>query len=67
MAKKSLKKVNGWPDPHGLTHGQLAELAMTLQGILWAGKNGKPDMDQEWSSDEIEAVADALDRAGLKP
>lgn len=62
-----LKKVKGWPDPHGLTRDQLVKLVMTLQGILWGGDNGKPDQDKEWSCDEIEQVADTLSEYGLQP
>lgn len=67
--KKSikLKKVKGWPDPRGLTHEELVKLVMDLQGILWAGNDGKPDADREWSCDEIEAVSVALRDYGLRP
>jgi len=65
--EKKLKKVKGWPDPHGLTHAELILLAMRLQGILWGGDDGKPDADKEWSCDEIEEVASALNDYGLQP
>jgi hypothetical protein len=67
MATKKLKKVNGWPDPHGLTHDQLAELVMQLQGILWASEDSKPDPDKAWTCSEIEEVSEALSDYGLKP
>ena len=67
MAKTKLTKVKGWPDPSGLTHDELVKLARRLQGILWAGDNGKPDPDKEWSCDEIEEVSSALSDYGLQP
>jgi hypothetical protein len=64
---KKLKKVKGWPDPMGLTKEELADLVGRLQGILWAGEDGKPDDDKEWECDTIEHVADALSDFGMKP
>ena len=65
MAK--LKKHNGWPDPHGMSKEDLVAIVMDIQGILWAGEDGKPDMEQQWSADEIEAVAEVLTKEGLSP
>ena len=65
MAK--LKKHNGWPDPAGLSKNTLVKLVMEIQGILWAGEDGLPDMEQQWSADEIEAVAEVLIKEGLSP
>lgn len=67
MPTKKLKKVKGWPDPHGLTHDQLVQLAMRLQGILWGDDDGKPDPDKEWECETIENVADAISDFGLQP
>lgn len=64
---KQIEVVKGWPDPNSLTKAQLVDLAMALQGILWAGDDGKPDPDKEWSCVEIEEVSETLSRAGLKP
>lgn len=64
---RKIKVVNGWPDPRGLSKEKLVGLVMDIQGILWAGEDGKPDMEQQWSADEIEAVAEALIKAGMAP
>lgn len=66
MAKK-LKKVNGWPNPNGLSKAQLVDVIMNIQGILWGDDNGDPDPDREWEVDTIENVADAMIRKGLCP
>ena len=66
MAKK-LKKVNGWPNPNGLSKAQLVDVIMNIQGILWGDDNGDPDPDREWEVDTIEHVADAMIRKGLCP
>ncbi len=67
MPKTKLKKHNGWPDPHGLSKEKLVEIVMEIQGILWAGDDGKPDVDKSWSADEIEAVAKVFIDEGLAP
>jgi len=67
MPIKKLKKVKGWPDPSQLTHAELVKLVRQLQGILWAGDDGKPDDGVEWECDTIEHVADALSDYGLQP
>ena len=63
---KKLKKVKGWPDPHGLTHAELIKLVLRLQGILW-GDDGKPDDSKERECDTIENVSEALSDYGLRP
>lgn len=65
--RRKVKKVNGWPDPNSLSKAELVSVIMDIQGTLWAGDDGKPDMEQQWSADEIEAVADAMSKAGLCP
>lgn len=65
--KNGVEIVNGWPNPYSLTKEKLAGIIMELQGILWAGEDGKPDMESQWSADEIEQVADTLAKAGMKP
>jgi hypothetical protein len=64
-----LKRVNGWPDPNGLTKEQLVALVMSLQGILWGDEDCAPDPDKEWDSacDMVESVGDTLTSYGLKP
>jgi hypothetical protein len=62
-----IKVVNGWPDPHSLSKEKLVEIVMAIQGILWAGEEGKPDHDREWGCEEIENVALELERAHMKP
>ena len=64
---EKLKQVKGWPAPRYLTHDELVKLVQRLQGILWAGDDGKPDPDKEWECDTIEHVADALSDYGLQP
>jgi len=65
--RKKLKKIKGWPNPEGLTHVELVRLVERLQGILWAGDDGKPDDDKQWGCEEIEEVSDALSDYGLRP
>ena len=48
-------------DPSSLTHAQLTTVVRSVQNILWPGG----DMESQWSSDEIDMVANALARAGL--
>ena len=64
---KKLVVRKGWPAPTGLSKAELVQLAMTIPGIRGADSRGRPAPDNEWSGIEAEAIADELERAGLKP
>jgi hypothetical protein len=56
-------------DPATLSPQELLAIVASIQVILWRQPEGDWDADKEWNSasDYIDAVADTLIRAGLRP
>ena len=55
-------------DPNTLSQERLAEIVVCIQATLWFDDDAdRWDKDREWDPDTIEAVADQLIRAGLRP
>lgn len=50
-------------DPKNMDYNDLVEVVRSLQNTLWPDG----DLDAEWSSDTLEAVAGILNDAGLAP
>jgi hypothetical protein len=51
------------PEPTGKTKKDLTRVILAIQETLWPGG----DSEAEWSSDELEQIADIMDRNGFGP